>query len=491
VNAGRETDAAERYRNADRSPERRAMKMRHADVNGIKIAYGVRGSGPPLVLVMGYRLSSLAWPLDFIEALEKRFTVVLFDNRGTGSSEKPTFGYEISNMAKDLGGLLDHLEIPRAHVLGYSMGGAIAQEFVRQFPDRVLRLVLCATMCGGPRATYAPPSVIRVMRELDGLTPEEIARSIWRVTYSRGYLENHRKLAEDQMRREIAAPTPLHAADLQYQAFAEFDCSGALPKVEAPTLVLTGDLDELISPRNSRLIAGLIPRASLIVIPGCGHRLMWEATDECVGFVTEFLTGEGRSDNLASGASQNGHTSAAADFINFLTPAVELLASWPWMLAGAGADTMTIARQSIYFSGGARFGDGKPVVLVPQLGCSLFFQLLSDWLKVLGYRAVVTSSGDRSVAVAIQAIAQRIGRKAVLVATASEMQIALKIAATHEDWVSDIVLLNAPRQLDAPAGIRAHSIASRWSLLPVTTELPRLLRNIQIELIDASNPRPN
>ena len=131
------------------------MTMQYADVNGIKIAYGVRGSGPPLVLIMGYRLSSLAWPLDFIEALAERFTVVLFDNRGTGTSDKPTFGYEISNMAKDVGGLLDHLEIARANVLGYSMGGAIAQEFVRQFPDRVLGLVLCATMCGGPRAVYA------------------------------------------------------------------------------------------------------------------------------------------------------------------------------------------------------------------------------------------------------------------------------------------------------------------------------------------------
>jgi pimeloyl-ACP methyl ester carboxylesterase len=249
----------------------------------------------------------------------------------------------------------------------------------------------------------------------------------------------------------------------------------------------------LISPRNSRLIAGLIPGAKLIVIPGCGHRLMWEATDECAALVTEFLTGvsERRIDSLVSSVQQNGQASAVADFINFLSPAVELLASWPWMLAGAGADTMTIARQSIYFGGGALFGDGKPVVLVPKLGCSLFFQLLSDWLKILGYRAVAAGSGDRSITDVIRATAQRIGRKAVLVATASEMQIALKIAATHKDWVSDIVLLNAPRQLDAPAGIRAHSITSGWSLLPVTTELPRLLRNIQIELVDASNPRRN
>src|SRR6202011_4070938 len=137
-----------------------ASGLRHVDVNGTRIAYSVHGSGPPLVLIMGYRLSSLAWPLDFIEALAERFTVVLFDNRGTGKSDKPTSGYEISNMAKDVGGLLDHLEIARANILGYSMGGAIAQEFVRQFPDRVLSLVLCATMCGGSRAVYASPSVV-------------------------------------------------------------------------------------------------------------------------------------------------------------------------------------------------------------------------------------------------------------------------------------------------------------------------------------------
>ena len=291
----------------------RTMTMQYANVNGITIAYDVRGAGPPLVLIMGYRLSSLAWPLDFVEALAERFTVVLFDNRGTGTSDKPTFGYEISNMAKDVGGLLDHLEIARANVLGYSMGGAIAQEFVRQFPDRVLGLVLCATMCGGPRAVYASPPVVRVMRELDGLKPEEIARRIWEVTYSPGYLENHRELAEDQMRREIAAPTPLHAADLQYQAFAEFDCSRAIPNIKAPTLVLTGDLDQLVSPHNSQFIASLIPGARLIVIPGCGHRMMWEATDECVGFVMEFLTAvsEGRRDNLALPVSQDDRSTLA------------------------------------------------------------------------------------------------------------------------------------------------------------------------------------
>ena len=466
--------------------------MRKADVNGITIAFDVRGSGPPLVLIMGYRLSSSAWPSSFIDGLSKRFTLILFDNRGTGLSDKPTFGYEISNMAKDVRGLLDHLEITRANILGYSMGGAIAQEFVRQFPDRVLGLVLCATMCGGPRAVYASPPVVRVMRELDGLKPEEIARRIWEITYSPGYLENHRQLAEDQMRREIAAPTPLHAADLQYQAFAEFDCSKALPNIQAKTLVLTGDLDRLVSPQNSKFITSLIPGASLIVIPGCGHRMMWEATDECIGFVTEFLIGvsERSRDNLALPLSQDSY-GTLADFVSFLTPAVDLFANWPWMLAGAGVDTMTIARQSIYFGGKAQFGDGKPIILVPQLSSNLPFLLLSNWLKVLGYRPVTidisVSFDDQLVADLICAATQRIGRKAVLVSPGSGMQLASAIAEAHKDRVSDIVVLNASHRSHTSLGVRAHFISSGWSLFFSMAALPQVLRNIRIELIQAPN----
>src|SRR6516165_8983867 len=131
------------------------MAMHYVKVNGVKIAYRVQGQGSPLVLVMGYRLNSSAWPPSFIEQLARRFTVISLDNRGTGQSDKPLKGYAIANMARDVCGLLDELDIAQVHMLGYSMGGAIAQEFVRQFPGRILSLILCATMAGGPRATYA------------------------------------------------------------------------------------------------------------------------------------------------------------------------------------------------------------------------------------------------------------------------------------------------------------------------------------------------
>ena len=82
------------------------MTTRFAKVNGVHIAYRVHGEGPPLVLVMGYRLSSAAWPRTFVEGLARRFSVITLDNRGTGQSDKPVEGYAIANMARDVAGLL-------------------------------------------------------------------------------------------------------------------------------------------------------------------------------------------------------------------------------------------------------------------------------------------------------------------------------------------------------------------------------------------------
>jgi len=150
------------------------------------------------------------------------------------------------------------LEIARANVLGYSMGGAIAQELVCRYPERVLSLVLCATLCGGRRAVYARPTVISIMHDLDGLDAAAAARRIWTVTYQPEYLAANIDAVELQMQRELETPTPLHAADLQFQAFVDFDTSEALSSVRSPTLIMTGDSDVLIPPRNSEVLAELM-----------------------------------------------------------------------------------------------------------------------------------------------------------------------------------------------------------------------------------------
>jgi hypothetical protein len=151
---------------------------------------------------------------------------------------------------------------------------------------------------------------------------------------------------------------------------------------------------------------------------------------------------------------------------------------------------MTVARQSIYFGGKAQFGDGKPIILVPDFSSNLPFLVLSNWLKVLGYRPATTGLSvnvdDQSVTDLMRAVTQRIGRKAVLVAAASGVLLASAMAEAHKEWVSDIVVLNASRHPDMPTGIRSHFISSGWSLLLAMVTLPQVLRNIRIELIEAS-----
>jgi len=446
----------------------------------------VQGEGPPLALIMGYRLNSMAWPATLIEQLARRFTVITVDNRGTGLSDKPVKGYAIANMARDVCGVLNELEIAQVHVLGYSMGGAIAQEFVRQFPDRVASLILCATMAGGSQAKYATSSVVAIMRDLDGRSPEQAARRIWRVTYSPGYLEQHRDLAEEQMRREVALPTPLHAADLQFQAFAEFDGSKALAEIRCPVLILTGDLDELIPPQNAMMMARLIPGAELVVIPGCGHRVLWEATQSCVALIAEFLGSIG-SAMLNRPEEDQRHLSTPTDV---LTSAIEL-AIWPLSLVRAGFESMAVMRQLLLVGSAPRFGDGKPIVLVPQFFAVDFALFaLAIWLKALGYRTVTTgpllnlqvSSGDSSLSRVIHDITRRVGRKAILITHSFGMTQALSTANFHKERISDVVVIGAARSLGA-TGVRTPFVSSLYAI----TELRQLVRGIDLELIEASD----
>jgi pimeloyl-ACP methyl ester carboxylesterase len=430
-----------------------------ARVNGVSIAYTVQGAGVPLVLVMGYRLSSSAWPTGLIEALATRFTVVTFDNRGTGLSEKPLHGYALSNMAVDVCCLLDHLGIERAHMLGYSMGGAIAQEFALRYPARLLALILCATFCGGSKTTYAKPHILSAIRDLEGLLPEEAARRIWSVTYSPAYLRSNQQAVELQMRREIANPTPLYVADLQFQALAEFDSSSALSSINAPTLVLTGAFDQLVPPRNSRIIADLIPHAKLVVIPECGHRVMWEALDRSVSVIFDFLEDprEARADSESRESESPTVFSSALGY----TP----LFYWPLAAVDIATDLIDMTRRSIYFGHEHRFGDGKPVIIVP--GCLANDFLLSPfaaWLAAIGYRPRIapTSFNGGALIKIVRGTTDRVGRRAVLVALDFGILPALRVADEETSRVSEIIAI-APPQMAYPMlkNVRLHLITYR------------------------------
>ena len=256
----------------------------------VSLYYYVVGDGPALCLINGYRLSGAAWPPAFIARLSARCCVISFDNRGTGRSDKPATGYEFGDMATDVIQLLDSLGLPRVHLFGFSMGGAIAQEIAIRYAERIDRLVLFGTFCGGIWAEPASYAVFKRLLAAENQSPEEAARQAWPVTYSPEYLAANADAVEQQMRRELEHPTPMFVAQRQMEALRKFDRYRDLPSIRAHTLVATGTHDVLVKPRNSQILASRIPNARLELLADLGHRAIWEAPEEMADLVGDFLT---------------------------------------------------------------------------------------------------------------------------------------------------------------------------------------------------------
>jgi 3-oxoadipate enol-lactonase len=263
--------------------------MPFASSNGLSLCYDIIGEGPAVCLINGYRLSSVAWPPGFIPRLASRVSVLSFDNRGTGHSDKPPAGYEIGNMANDVIGLLDTLGLSRVHLFGFSMGGAIAQEIAIRNPGRIDRLILFGTFCGGVWAEPASYDVFRRLLAAENQSPEDAARQAWPVTYSPEYLAANAEAVEGQMRRELEHPTPTFVAQQQMEALRKFDSYRDLPSIRVPTLVATGAHDMLVKPRNSEILASRIPTRGRNVWPISDIEQSGRPPEEIADLMGDFL----------------------------------------------------------------------------------------------------------------------------------------------------------------------------------------------------------
>src|ERR1700684_1416488 len=130
---------------------REGGRMQHTSVNGIRVAFDLRGTGEPVVMIHGAQGDQTMFN-DMAASFARHYRVLTFDQRGSGLSEKPEMDYTIGLLADDTAALMDHLGIPAAHIIGVSMGGTIAQEFALRHPTKVISLVLGCTTAGGPKA---------------------------------------------------------------------------------------------------------------------------------------------------------------------------------------------------------------------------------------------------------------------------------------------------------------------------------------------------
>ena len=250
----------------------------------MKIAWDEHGSGEPLLLIQGLGYGRWGWD-PVVPGLAERFRVLTFDNRGIGDSDKPEGPYTAREMAADALQVLDEAAVTRAHVLGASLGGMIAQEVAVAAPERVDRLVLCCTTPGGADSVPMPEVTIRLFQEAPSLAPEVALRRF--VANALGSRAPEALIDELYARRVASPPDP---AGWQAQAAAGTTFPGVEDEIAAPTLILQGTEDNVVDQRNAQVLADRIDGARVELFDGSGHLFFWEQPDAFVRIVMRFLT---------------------------------------------------------------------------------------------------------------------------------------------------------------------------------------------------------
>lgn len=251
----------------------------------VRIVYELRGDGPPVLLVHGLGYARWGWE-PVVDGLAERLRVCLFDNRGIGESDSPEGPYSARTMAEDAVAVLDAAGLERAHVVGTSLGGMVAQELALGWPERVDRLVLVCTTAG-LQGVPMPEQTVRLFASAGTLPVEEALRRFVENSLAPGA---EPELVERIYERRLANPFGLAGWQAQAAAGMSFDSFDRLGAIAAPTLVMHGTEDAVIDIRNSELLAQRIPDARLEIFEGGGHLFMWEQPERFVEAVTEFLS---------------------------------------------------------------------------------------------------------------------------------------------------------------------------------------------------------
>lgn len=264
--------------------------MPKVKVNDIRIHYEMHGRGFPLIMLMGLGANLDWWDSRMVQKLSRKFKLIMFDNRGAGRTETSQRNYTIRLFAEDTANLVDALKISKAHVIGVSMGGMTAQELALNYPEKVEKLVLCSTHCGGARAIRAAHKTLalsKVYRTV--LSQEEIARAIIPFLFTDDFIKSHRAFVELFIKRLLVAPISMDAFKRQVLAIMNFDACNRLSQIEAPTLIIHGRRDTLVPPENGSILAKVIPNSKLIYLENSGHMLS-EDMEQLIDVLLNFLT---------------------------------------------------------------------------------------------------------------------------------------------------------------------------------------------------------
>lgn len=262
------------------------------DVGGRRLAWRSIGSGPPLVLVNGYAATAADWDPTLLAALASSCEAICPDNRGMGDSGPGDLtGLTIDAMADDVLALLDARGIGAAPVVGWSMGGFVAQRLTARAPARVARLALLGTDPGGPGAVRADPATWAALLDRSG-SPREQATRLLGLIFPAGVAEQIDAQFGDLVAQARAALSP-PVLDAQERAMDAWHARPPepLPDSTPPVLVVHGAEDVVIPAANADLLAARWPHARVERFAGCGHALMAQEPQRLAELVAGFVRG--------------------------------------------------------------------------------------------------------------------------------------------------------------------------------------------------------
>jgi pimeloyl-ACP methyl ester carboxylesterase len=284
---------------AQSTPAPTSFPLQTAKVNGATIGYrdiNPTAGGTPLVLICGYGLTMAEWDPTFVQTLAEGRRVIVFDNRGIGTSSGPVKGLTIATMARDTAGLIRSLGFKRVDVLGWSMGGYIAQTLALANPALVHRLVLASTDPGSPHALEPKKPVVQVLTN-PNLTPTSLLPILFPPNQQAAGQAWYAAIGTQPnlSSTDFATPSATMAAQEAANAtrwYGRGDGTYArLPKLKAPTWIGYGAQDVVVPPGNARLLARRIPNATAHRFPDAGHAFLFQEPAAKAGLMAAFLDG--------------------------------------------------------------------------------------------------------------------------------------------------------------------------------------------------------
>lgn len=256
------------------------------------MAYYRFGHGSPVVLQTGFRATVEEWNGVFLSGLAKQHEVIVFDNRGVGRSIPDAHQFSVEDMASDLGALIDELRLKNVTVVGWSMGGAVAAQLAIQSQHLLQRVVLMSAPAPGWQGVSVAPDVEATLSGKHGATFTDVMAVL--------FPSKAQPFAHQCFRADMFQPADYKSSAISAEVTAgqsvllsawskDVTAASALRKVSLPTLIVTGDEDQVLVKQNSESLADMIPHSRILTVHEAGHAMMYQYPRQLAEVVDRFI----------------------------------------------------------------------------------------------------------------------------------------------------------------------------------------------------------